>query len=280
MPASVVVIVLLAAMLHAAWNTLVKGGSDRYLDTAAILLGAGGISILILVVLPSPARASWPFLCGSALVHVVYFKLIAAAYQRGEMSLVYPISRGTAPALAAVCSVMVLHEYPTPIGWAGTALISAGVVTLAFDRASGRPLLAAPILLALLNAFVIAVYTLIDGAGVRLSRQPLSYTCWGFLLCALCFVPIAAAVRRGAVARHLQSHWTRGVIGGGCSLAAYALALWAMTRAPIASVAALRETSILFGVLIAACTLKEKVSRMRVIACLLIVCGAIVIKLA
>jgi drug/metabolite transporter (DMT)-like permease len=119
----------------------------------------------------------------------------------------------------------------------------------------------------------------VDGTGVRLSGSALAYTCWGFVACAITFLPIAAGVRKKAAGMHLKRAWIRGLLGGGCSLTAYSLALWAMTRAPIASVAALRETAILFGVLIAAVTLKERVTPMRAAACLFVLLGAIVLKI-
>ena len=277
---SVMVLVLLGASLHATWNALVKGGKDKYLDTVGVLIGATLLTLLYLPFLPLPARASWPYLAASTLVHQAYFTLIALSYRKGDLSLVYPVTRGTAPALTAFCSALVLHERLSFAGWAGVLLVSSGVLFLAFDHKRSEEFHLAPVLLALTNAAVIALYTLSDGQGVRLSGNALSYTSWGFLLCAALFVPVALVIRKQEAVQHFKTEWRKGIIGGGCSLAAYALALWAMTRAPIASVAALREISILFGVLIAAFTLKESVTRMRVVAALLIVAGAIVIKIS
>ncbi len=279
MSISVMLLVLIAAALHATWNGLVKAGTDRYFDIAGVLLGAGAISAIALLFLPRPAPASWPYLAASAVVHVAYFALIAASYHHGEMSVVYPIMRGTAPVLAAIGSALVLHEHPSAAGWAGAFLVSSGVVTFAFEKRDNSIHLI-PISLALVNAVLIALYTLVDGAGVRLSGQAVSYTCVGFLLCAAAFLPAAALRRRRECVDHLRNEWRRGLVGGGCSLAAYCLALWAMTRAPIASVAALRETGILFGVLIAAYNLRERITTVRVAACLLVVAGAVVIKLS
>ena len=277
---SVMLLVLIGASLHATWNALVKGGKDKYLDTVGVLLGATLLTLLYLPFLPLPARACWPYLAASTLVHQAYFTLIAFSYRKGEMSLVYPVTRGTAPALTALCSEVALHERLSFAGWAGVLFVSSGVLFLAFDHRRSEGFHLTPILLALANAAVIALYTLSDGQGVRLSGNALSYTSWGFLLCAVLFVPVALLIRKQEAVQHLKTEWRKGIIGGGCSLAAYALALWAMTRAPIASVAALREISILFGILIAAFTLKEVVTRMRVVAALLILAGAIVIKIA
>lgn len=277
---SVMLLVLLGASLHATWNGLVKGGKDKYLETVAVLTGAALLTLLWLPFLPLPARASWSYLILSTLIHQVYFTLIALSYRKGDMSLVYPVTRGTAPALTALCSEMALREHLSYGGWAGVLLISSGVLFLAFDHKRSEGFHLTPVLLALSNAAVIALYTLSDGQGVRLSGNAFSYTSWGFLLCALLFTPVAFFLRKQEAVQHLKKEWRRSLLGGGCSLTAYSLTLWAMTRAPIASVAALRETSIFFGVLIAASTLKERVTNMRFVAALLIVSGAVVIKMA
>lgn len=285
MPVSIMLLVLVGACLHATWNGLVKSGKDKYLDMVAVLMGAALLTVLWLPFLPVPARASWGCLAASTAIHQLYFMLIALSYRTGDMSLVYPLTRGAAPALTALCSTFVLNERPSACGWLGVALVSGGVILLAVDHAAGdhgrearfQP---APVLLALANAAVIALYTLADGQGVRVSGNAFSYTSWGFLLCALLFVPAAMLIRKKEATLHFKMHWRRSLVGGGCSIGAYSLALWAMTRAPIASVAALRETSILFGVLIAAFTLKERISKTRAAAALIIVVGAVIIRWA
>ena len=280
MPTYVVITVLFAAALHASWNALVKGGTDRFLDTAGLLLGSVMLAAVCMPFLKFPARASWPYLAASGVVHLAYFALIAACYQTGEMSVVYPVMRGAAPALAALGSVLALREHPTPAGWAGVLLVSAGVVTFACESRAKAGLHARAVALALLNALVIAIYTVIDAAGVRLSHSPLSYTFCGVGICAAGFVP-AALKARGAEARaHFKAGWPRGVLGGGCSIAAYSLALWAMTLAPVASVAALRESAIGFGLILSASRLKERITPVRMAACLLVLACVIVIKLA
>jgi drug/metabolite transporter (DMT)-like permease len=276
MPLPVMLLVLLGAALHATWNALVKAGSDRLLDTAGVMAGAALLTLLWLPFLPLPSRASWPHLAVSVLIHQVYFALIALAYRKGDMSLVYPLMRGTAPALTALLSGVVLAESLSPGGWLGVLCVSGGVLLLAFDTRRSQELHTAPIVFALLNAGVIACYTLVDGTGVRLSGQAFSYTSWGFLLSGMLFTPMALLARRRAAIPHFRKAGGRGLVGGACSIAAYGLALWAMTRAPIAAVAALRETSIIFGVLLAAVTLKERVSSAAV---LIVIAGVVVIKL-
>ncbi len=196
--------------------------------------------------LPFPARACWPYLAASGTIHLIYFTLIAACYEKGEMSVVYPIMRGTAPALAAIGSAAILHEHPSVTGWAGVILISAGVVAFAFDRRDRSAIHLVPIALAFSNAAIIALYTLVDGSGVRLSHSPVSYTFCGVLLCSMGFIPTVVIRRRRQVAEHIRKEWRRGLMGAGCSLAAYSMVLWAMTQSHIASVAALREVAILF----------------------------------
>lgn len=279
MPLTVALLVLLGALLHAAWNGLVKSGADRYLDTVFVLAGAGLLILLWLPFLPLPARASWPYLAASSLIHQAYFTLIVLSYRKGDMSLVYPLMRGAAPAMTALGSAVILAEHPSLGGWIGVSMISGGVILLAFDHGKTGKVRLLPVLLALTNAAVIGMYTLSDGAGARLSGNAFSYTCWGFVFCALLFTPPALFIRRRDAVAHIKKEWRKNLLGGACSVASYSIALWAMTRAPIAAVAALRETAILFGVLIAAFTLKEQVTWMRFAAAIIVVVGAIVIKL-
>jgi len=278
-PLAVMALVLLGAALHATWNALVKAGRDKYFDTVVVLTGAALLTLLWLPFLRLPARASWPYLALSTLIHQVYFALIVLSYRKGDMSLVYPLMRGTAPVLTALCSVAALKEPLSFGGWISVFLVSGGVLLLAYDKRRAERFQMAPILLAIANAATIALYTLVDGKGVRLSGQAFSYTSWGFLFCALLFTPVALLFHKQEAVQHIRTEWRRGVIGGACSIAAYGLALWAMTRAPIASVAALRETSIVFGVLIAVLTLKERITKIRIAAIVLVALGAVVIRL-
>jgi drug/metabolite transporter (DMT)-like permease len=279
MSLSVMLLVLLGAGLHATWNGLVKAGTDRYLDLVGLLVAAAVLTLFWLPFLPPPARICWPYLAVSTLIHQFYFGLIALSYRKGDLSLVYPITRGSAPAFTALAAVLWLHERSTPLGALGVCLVSTGVLLFAFDRKRGEKLKTEPILLAVANAAMIVLYTLVDGSGVRLSGNAFSYTSWGFLLCALLFAPFGFVLRRRAALDHLKRQWPTCTIGAGCSIASYSLALWAMTRAPIASVAALREVSILFGFIIAVVHLKERVTRLRIAAIAVVISGAILIRL-
>jgi drug/metabolite transporter (DMT)-like permease len=272
-------VVLLGAVLHAAWNTLVRGAADKFLDTVLMLSGAGLLTAVLLPVLPLPATESWPYLAASVLIHVVYFALVALAYHGAELSFAYPVMRGSAPVLSALAVALLLNETPTPGGWLGILLVSGGVLLLATDAWRSGKLRKGPTLLALANAGVIAVYTLVDGQGARLSGHAFSYTGWMFLLTAVLLFGLALALKGRRVIHHARHGWQRGLLGGASTLASYGLALWAMTQAPIALVAALRETSVVFAVIMAAFFLAEPVTRLRVVSIVIVAAGAVAIKI-
>jgi drug/metabolite transporter (DMT)-like permease len=271
-------IVLFAAALHAGWNALVRASAEKFQDTVLIVLGAGVWTAFLLPFVPLPAVASWPYLAASVLIHIAYFSLVAFSYRSGELSFVYPLMRGSAPALSAVAAALLINESPSPGGWAGIILISCGVLVLAGDSWRSGTFRAAPALFALTNACVIAVYTLVDGQGARLSGHAFSYTGWMFLLTAPLLLAIAAAGRGREALQRIRSGWGRGLLGGACTLVSYGLALWAMTHAPIALVAALRETSVVFAAIIAAYFLKEPITLLRYASIFTVTAGAVAIK--
>ena len=275
--------VLLAALLHAAWNAMIKGGSDVLLDTATIVAGAGLIGIPFLFVVPLPAPASWPYLFGSIITHLAYYFLMVNAYRTGELSLVYPLMRGVAPLITAVLGILWLRELPAPISWLGMLLISAGVIALALRPTGNAPLLAGhgrAVRFALANAAVIATYTIIDGTGARLAGDPWAYIVWLFVLDAIPFSLYMLATRKRAFVEALVERRRHGLIGGALSAAAYAISVWAMTKAPVALVASLRETSVLFATLIGARLLKEKLTLRRWAGVGAVVIGVVALKVA
>ncbi len=278
MSAEVMLLVLLGALLHASWNVLVKSGADKLLDTALVVAGSAAIAAVVVPFLPLPALASWPMLVASGVIHLVYFSLVAAAYRAGDMSLAYPLMRGTPPLIVALASGALLGEHLGPFGWLGVALVSGGILAMAIRR--GARAHALPIGLALANAVVIATYTLVDGIGARLSGAPVAYTLWAFLLTAVLFLPFVAWQRPRALIPHLRARWRIGLGAGACTLGSYALALWAMTQAPIAAVAALRETSILFGMVLASVLLRERPTPARLAGAVAIAGGAAALRLA
>ena len=278
MPIDVVLLVLLGACLHATWNALVKSGSDKQLDSAMVAMGASVTAIAALPFVPLPAAAAWPYIITSVCIHFTYFRLVGAAYRHGDIGLVYPLMRGAAPLIVAISTATILDETLTPLMYAGIAIISGGVLALAFEARGGGSTRRA-VGVALLNA-VVSLYTYIDGIGARAAGHPIAYTLWISILPPLPLFAFAFATRgTSAVLRHAASSWKRGLFGGAGSVASYGLALYAMTRAPIAAVAALRETSILFALLISVLILKERAGPWRYVAGAIIAAGGLAMKL-
>lgn len=280
MTTPVLLAVLFAALLHASWNVLVKRQHDKLMATAGVYLGSSAIALLVLPWLPLPAAAAWPFLLASALVQMFYGVLLARAYQQGDLSYAYPLMRGTPPLLVAVGGVLLAHETLSLVAVAGIALVSAGIVSLLL--APRKTLAAAPhaaaTRAALLNACVIACYTLLDGIGIRKSGTPLAYILWLFLVTGVAWLgwTILGAGRERQ--RALLGDLPRALIGGTCSLGSYGIALWAMTQAPIATVAAVRETSIIFGLILGWLVLNERITRTRAMAGVLVTLGVYLIR--
>lgn len=274
MSLSLFCIVLFAALLHASWNAIVKRGTDTLLTTILVTGSAAVIAAIGLPFLPAPAAQSWPWLAASTLLQVGYYVLVARTYQLTDMSASYPLMRGCAPILVALVSTLFLGERLAWIAWAGIALICLGILCMT------RGLPRQHAWLPLLNAGVIATYTLVDAWGARHSGAAVSYTLWLFLLSGLPLPLWALCTRAGALRDYARRNWGYGIVGGFGTLISYGLALWAMTVAPVAMISALRETSILFGILISAWILHERVTRQRWIAAGLIVLGAVVLRMA
>jgi drug/metabolite transporter (DMT)-like permease len=275
----VAALVLLAALLHASWNALLKGGTDLLLDTAAIVVGAALLVLPLVFIVPLPAAASWPYLAASVTIHLAYYLLMVGAYRSGDLSLVYPLMRGVAPLYTALIGVIALRELPTAAAWSGIALISAGVVLLALRSLAHLPSRQA-MLLALANAGVIAAYTVVDGQGARLAGNAWGYIVWLFVLDLLPFGTYLWIKRGRDLLRALWQRKQRGLVGGGLSAGAYAISVWAMTQAPVALVASLRETSVLFAALLGARILRERLTMRRWLGAGAIVLGAVALKLA
>jgi drug/metabolite transporter (DMT)-like permease len=275
--------VLLAALLHASWNAMIKGGNDVLLDTSTIVAGAGLVAVPFLFVVPVPAQASWPYIFGSIVVHLAYYFLMVNAYRTGELSLVYPLMRGVAPLITAVLGIVWLREFPGPISWLGMLMISIGVIALALRPIGNTPVLVGhgrAVSFALGNAVVIAVYTIIDGTGARLAGDAWAYIVWLFVLDAIPFSIYMLVTRKREFAAALIERRWHGLTGGALSAGAYAISVWAMTKAPVALVASLRETSVLFATLIGARLLKERLTLRRWAGVVAVVVGVVALKAA
>ena len=271
--------VLFAALLHASWNAMIKGGGDVLLDTAAIVAGAGLVALPFIFLVPVPAVESWPYIGASVTIHIVYYYLMINAYRSGDLSLVYPLMRGVAPLITGVLGIVTLQEMPGALNWLGMLLISAGVVALALRSVHHSPSGRA-VGFALMNALVIAIYTIVDGTGARLAGDPWAYIVWLFVLDALPFTAYMLVRHRAAFIDVLNRRRTRGLVGGALSAGAYAISVWAMTKAPVALVASLRETSVLFATLIGARLLHEKLTPRRWAGVVAVVLGVVALKAA
>jgi drug/metabolite transporter (DMT)-like permease len=274
----VVTAVLLGALLHAAWNVLVKSGGDKLLDVALLACASAVVSGAMLPFLPLPAAESWPYIVASALVEVGYFALVAAAYRTGDLSYVYPIMRGSAPLLTALAAGFFVTDRLTPGNWFGIVLISTGLLLLPADQWRRGRLHVASTLFAFATAVVICIYTLIDGIGSRLAGNAFSYVTWMMALNGLLLALFLLLRHPEAAMLRIRTRCLPLLGGGLCAWGSYAIALWAMTHAPIAMVAALRETSVIFGSAFAAVLLKEKLGIARYAAALLVCAGAVSLK--
>jgi len=273
--------VLGAGLLHAGWNALLKSapGGDALLDTATVVAGSSVWGCLVAPLVGVPASAAWPYMALSAVIHFGYYLTLAQAYRTGDLSFAYPLMRGSAPLIVALLGVVFLGELPTMPMALGIALISLGIVSIALipHGLRGHPHNAA--YWAFANAGIIALYTLVDASGTRASGNAAGYVSWLIFLEGLPFL-IWVFWRRGPVAvRYVRASATRGLIGGACSLAAYGIVLWAMTRAPVAAVAALRETSVLFAALMGTLWLKEGTGLSRLAGAASVVAGIAALKL-
>jgi drug/metabolite transporter (DMT)-like permease len=274
----VVAAVLAAAVTHAGWNAIAHGIRDQLVAFA--LIGAADMvcGAVLAAYAPLPAAGAWPYLIASVVLHVGYQALLMRAFRLGDFGQVYPVARGTAPLLVTVLALALVHERPGPWQTAGVAATCAGLVGLAvwgLRRRSGaqsRP--AGPALLAAVGTgCAIAVYTVIDGLGVRESGTPLGYVAWLVALMGPAIPLYALAVRGRALLDEVRPVMWLGLLGGVLSTAAYGLVLWAQTRAPLAPVAALRESSVIAGAAIGAVVFKERFGGHRVAAAVLMAVG-------
>jgi drug/metabolite transporter (DMT)-like permease len=270
--------VLAAGFLHALWNALLKSASgEPMLDTALIVAGATLVCAPVVLVAPLPERAAWPFALASMFMHFAYYVTLAGAYRHGDLSFAYPLMRGVAPLFVTLAGVAVLGEHLGASAFAGIGLISAGIMLIAWF-ASGRHT-ASAVGWAIANAAIIATYTLIDGAGARAAGNPWSYAFWLMFLEGIPFLGWILWRHRAEARRYLLRRWRRGVLGGAASVAAYAIALWAMTRAPVAVVAALREVSVVFAAILGAAFLNERVGWRRLAGAAGVAAGVAALRL-
>lgn len=288
MTTGVVLAVLLGALLHAAWNALVKSGGDQPLDLALLLVMGALAALPLLALAGLPPRAAWPFIGASLLIHIAYHLTLEGAYRHGELGSTYPIMRGSAPLLVALASATLLGESPSALAWLGIGAITAGVLLIGLSRPGEALNHGRSLAYALANAAVIAAYTLVDGQGVRITAAAghgaAAYVLLLTALNGLAYPALVWVRRRGAarhtVFDHARRRWAQALLGGVASLASYGIALWAMTRAPVAAVSALRETSVLFAGALAVGLLGERFGRQRALGAVVIVAGVVALRLS
>jgi drug/metabolite transporter (DMT)-like permease len=272
--------VLFAAACHAGWNALIKVGLDPLSTTASIALGSAVVGVACLPFFGMPAAAAWPWLIASVFIHLFYFAALVESYRTGDLGQVYPIARGTAPLMTAGASTVFVGEPLSALSWSGIVTLAAGVLLL--SARGGRDLETIDrraVGFALATALTICTYSIVDGIGARVSLNPQSYVLWLLVGNALPLVLYAFWRDGRDVGAAMRLFWLRGLVGGAMQTLSYGIALWAMTLAPIAIVATLRETSVLFGAGIAVVWLKEPLRPLRIGAALLIVCGLVLIRL-
>lgn len=272
--------VLFAAACHAGWNAVIKGG-DPMFTTALISIGAGMVALFLLPFVGLPNAAAWPWVIASVVIHLVYFAALIESYQAGDMGQVYPIARGSAPLMTALATTLFVGERLGAFGWFGVALLVAGVFALSLH--GGRDLARLnrrAVGFALFTAVTICAYSVVDGIGARLAGRAHAYSVALFVGMAPVMALYAVARRGGTALATVPTHWRIGLAGGALQLGSYGIAIWAMTVAPIAMVAALRETSVLFGAVVAVVLLNEPLRNDRILAALLIVAGLALIRLA
>jgi drug/metabolite transporter (DMT)-like permease len=273
-------VVLGAAALHAAWNALIKHGGDPFLRLAVVNLTGSAVCLPFLLFVAPPVAAAWPWLLASVAIHVAYCSSLCLAYRLGDLSQVYPVARGVAPPLVALLGWVVAGEEPGWGGLAAVAMISAGILTIAFGRrAPGQG--TRPLLLAALCGATIGAYTICDGLGIRAAQGTLEYLVWFFFLDGLPFGLTVLWLRRGRLRAALPAAvLAPAVAGGALSLLAYGLVIWAMRTTPMAYVSGLRETSVILATIIGTRLLGEPFGKERVTAACIVAGGIGLLKLA
>ena len=280
MDSTVFFAVLLAAVLHASWNAVVKNAADKYLSMTAVVLGHAPLAIVAAVVAPAPAVACWPYLAAGVVFHLGYQMFLLWSYRAGDLSQVYPIARGTAPIVTAAVSVLVLGERLSAFETVAVLLIAAGIMSLVFVRGADGLRNAHAARLALITSLFIAGYSLVDGLGARVAGTGVGFFGWLATINAVVFALVMRVARPGLLSRVWPEARAVMAVGGGASFLAYAIVVWAFTLAPIALVAALRETSIVFALLISVVVLKERLDLAKLVSTFVTTAGAILLRFA
>jgi drug/metabolite transporter (DMT)-like permease len=273
------VLVLLSALMHASWNALVKLGNDRLL-TLMLVKGPGMVvAAAAFLVVDLPSVESLPYLLGSTAVTGFYFYFLVKAYHIGDLSLAYPMARGLAPLLVLAIATVAVGEIPTGAGLAGIMVVCPGILALGWQRGATRQHYVA-LFWASGVGLCVAAYTVLDGIGGRVSGSPFGYTAALNILSGILLCGAVVYWRRGAIFNASRREWAKGFLGGALMFGSYAIVIYALTLAPIAHVAALRETSVIFGALLGTLLLRERFGAKRVVASLTVAAGIVLLVVA
>jgi drug/metabolite transporter (DMT)-like permease len=272
--------VLAAALLHAVWNAMVKSGADKHLAMTAVVLGHLPIALAVLPFVPLPPREAWPYLLAGLALHTGYQAFLILSYRIGDLTQVYPIARGSAPLIVTAVSVLVLGVDLAPLELLAVATIAAGIMSLSLVRRQDglrNPRAAG---YALVTGCFIAAYSLVDGTGARLYGSALGYFGWASIGNAVVFTLISRMIRPGMITEIARTAKRTALLSGSASFVAYSLVIWAFMHAPIALVTALRETSIVFALLIGVVVLRERLDLAKVASAMITLFGSALLRLA
>ena len=274
----VIALILLSALLHSGWNTLVKLKGDPLVMLASVAGSATLLSLPVVILLPFPSTRVWSYLLVSMALHTIYNLFLYAGYRHGDLGQVYPIARGVAPLIVAGAAPFVAGETLTTTALTGVLLIAGGVASLAFSGTATLRDNPRPVLYALGAALFIAAYTTTDGLGARIAESPHSYIVWLFVLDGFPISIITLWLRGRDAIDWIQNHWVRGTAGGAMSVVGYWLIVWALSIGTLAPVAALREVGVIFAAILATAVLKERFGPRRTVAACLVAAGAVLLR--
>ena len=272
-------IVLLAALLHACWNALVKHRTERFQLLALINLCSALLAFPFILYAPPPHPDSWPYLAASVVIHLAYYLCLLSAYRHGDLGRIYPLTRGSAPLWVTLAAIPAAGEVLGATATLGTVIISLAIISLGFESSPGagrRDF--RPVLWALITGALIASYTVVDGLGARSAGTPLGYIGWLFFIDGWTLVLCAIVMQRGAFIHFARRHWRAGLGGGIATFTAYGLVIYALSLGAMGLVAALRETSVVFAFVIGVVFLGERATVLRLVAALMVAGGVVLLR--
>ncbi len=278
MTTQIFLVVIAAAILHAVWNASIKDSGDKFVNMAAVILGQAPLAALSLLFVPVPLIESLPYLLAGVALHVGYQFLLPLSYKFGDLTLVYPIARGIAPLIVACISVLILSVELNFAEIIGVLTIGTGIMSLSMVRKIDGQRNGKAVVIALVTGCFIASYSLVDGTGARVAGTAIGFYGWLAIGSTVAYSSILSLWNPIIIRQAFRTRKLKGLLGGSASFIAFALVIWAFTQAPIALVTALRETSIIFALLIGVFVLKEKLDLLKVVSTMITVAGAIILK--